>query len=88
MSDPNDPQYLVVDTSVAIKWYLPEELNQEALQVLDAGERGDVWLLAPDSVESEFWNTLWQEHRKATLDLDEVWEYWAPLRSPTSSWPN
>ncbi len=77
MSDPNSPQYLVVDTSVAIKWYLlQEELNQEALQVLDAGERGDVWLLAPDSVESEFWNALWQEHRKAKLDLDEVWEYW------------
>ena len=76
MSDPDSSLYLIVDTNVAVKWYLPEELNQEALQVLDAGERGDVWLLSPDSIEPEFWNVLWQEYRKSKLALDEVWEYW------------
>ena len=76
MSEPDGPPYLVVDTNVAVKWYLPEDLVDEALQVLDAGEREDVRLLAPDSAESEFWNTMWQEHRKGKLSLDEVWEYW------------
>jgi predicted nucleic acid-binding protein len=81
VSDPEGPPYLIVDTNVAVKWYLPEELNQEALEVLESGERGEVELLAPDSVESEFWNVLWQEHRKSELSLDEVWEYWEAFES-------
>lgn len=76
MSDPRGPNYLVVDTNVAIKWYLTEELEEEALKVLDAGERGDVLLLAPDTIEPEFWNVLWQRHSKTKLSLDEVQDYW------------
>ena len=51
MSDPSGPSYLVVDTNVAVKWYLTEDLEDEALSLLEAGERGDVTLLAPDSLE-------------------------------------
>ena len=79
MSDPSGPSYLVVDTNVAVKWYLTEELEDEALGVLEAGERGNVTLLAPDSLEPEFWNVLWQRHRKGELSLDEVWDYWDAL---------
>lgn len=68
--------YLVVDTNVVVKWYLTEELEKEALAVYEAGERGNVTLLAPDSVEPEFWNVLWQRHRKGELELDEVLDYW------------
>ncbi len=76
MSDPSGRSYLVVDTNVTVKWYLTEELEDEALSVLEAGERGDVTLLAPDSLEPEFWNVLWQRHRKSKLSLDEVLDYW------------
>lgn len=76
MSAPDDPDYLVVDTNVAIKWYLTEELEDEALRVLDAGERGNVQLLAPDSIEPEFWNVLWERHKDGDLTLDEVRDYW------------
>ncbi len=76
MSEPEAPGYLVVDTSVAVKWYLTEDLEDEALAVLDAGERGDVVLLAPDTVEPEFWNVLWQRHRRSELSLEEVLDYW------------
>ncbi len=76
MSAPDDPYYLVVDTNVAVKWYLTEELEDEALRVLDAGERGDVRLLAPDSIEPEFWNVLWERHKDGDLTLDEVRDYW------------
>ena len=72
----SDPDYLVVDTNVAVKWYLTEELEDEALQVLDAGERGDVQLLAPDTIEPEFWNVLWQRHKDGELSLDAVRDYW------------
>jgi predicted nucleic acid-binding protein len=79
VSDPSGPSYLVVGTNVAVKWYLTEELEDEALSVLEAGERGDVTLLAPDSIEPEFWNVLWQRHRKGELSLDEVWDFWDAL---------
>jgi predicted nucleic acid-binding protein len=79
VSDPSGPSYLVVDTNVAVKWYLTEEREDEALSVLEAGERGDVTLLAPDSLEPEFWNVLWQRHRRGELSLDEVWDYWDAL---------
>ena len=76
MTEPSDPSYLVVDTSVVVKWYLTEELEEEAFAVYEAGERGDVTLLAPDSVEPEFWNVLWQRHMKGELERDEVLDYW------------
>ena len=72
----NDPSYLVVDTSVAVKWYLPEDLVQEALQVLGAGEQGDVQLVAPDTVEPELWNALWQRYRQGELSLERVRDRW------------
>lgn len=72
----NGPEYLVVDTNVAVKWYLPEDLVQEALRVLDAGEQGNVQLVAPDTVEPEFWNVLWQQHRQGKLSLERVRDRW------------
>jgi predicted nucleic acid-binding protein len=79
VSNPQPPSYLVLDTNVVVKWYLTEELEDEALSILEAGERGDVMLLAPDSVEPEFWNVLWQRHRRDELSLDEVLDYWDAL---------
>lgn len=76
MSDPSDPDYLIVDTNVAVKWYLTEDLEEEALRVLDTGELGDVQLLAPDTLEPEFWNVLWQRYRQGELSLDDVKDYW------------
>ena len=76
MSDPGDSPYLVVDTNVAVKWYLTEDLEDEALSVLDAGDSGEVSLLAPDTIEPEFWNVLWQRHRRSELSLEEIGDYW------------
>lgn len=76
MSDPSDSDYLIVDTNVAVKWYLTEDLEEEALRVLDAVELGDVQLLAPDTLGPEFWNVLWQRYRQGELSLDEVKDYW------------
>jgi predicted nucleic acid-binding protein len=53
---------LVVDTGVAAKWYLNEDLEEEAARLLDAGERGEVRLVAPDPIAAEFFNVLWQHH--------------------------
>jgi len=54
---------LVLDTSVAIKFYLPEELRDEALLLLSRMEAGDAVPLAPSTVQPEFFNALWQQRR-------------------------
>lgn len=47
---------LVVDASVAAKWFLPEVHSEDALRLLDEPYR----LLAPDLLYSEVGNTLWK----------------------------
>lgn len=74
------PPRLVVDASVAVKWYLTEELENEAQEILDAGQRGEALLLAPEFVEPELWNVPWQRHRRGELSPEEVRGYWSNFR--------
>jgi len=55
-------------------------MEDETLEVLLAGEKGEARLLAPDSMEPEFFNVLWQQHRRKNLSLDEVGEYWSAFQ--------
>ncbi len=48
---------LVVDASVAIKWFVAEELHAEARQLLIGGEE----LHAPDLLLSELANAAWKK---------------------------
>ena len=58
---------LVVDASVAIKWYLPEVHSEDALRLLD-DERE---LLVPDLVWSEVGNILWKKWQKDQLTAEQ-----------------
>lgn len=69
MSEPTGPRPLVLDTSVAVKWYLPEELHEEAINLPRCAEAGDAELLAPGTVQPEFFNALWWQHRREDLPL-------------------
>jgi predicted nucleic acid-binding protein len=55
---------VVVDASVAVKWFLPEELSANARMLLTAGYQ----LLAPDLLWAELGNVLWNKHRRGELD--------------------
>jgi predicted nucleic acid-binding protein len=55
---------VVVDASVAVKWFLPETLSVEARSLL----RGDYDLQAPDLLWAELGNTLWKRFRRGELD--------------------
>lgn len=55
---------VVVDASVAVKWFVPEELSAEARQLLTP----EYELLAPDLLWAELGNTLWKKHRRRELD--------------------
>jgi predicted nucleic acid-binding protein len=48
---------VVIDASVAMKWFVPEPLSPEAARLLD----GSFDLVAPDLLLPEFGNTLWKK---------------------------
>jgi predicted nucleic acid-binding protein len=75
-SSSEPPLSLVLDTSVAVKWYLPEDLHDEAIGLLRRAEAGDVDLLAPGTVQPQFFNALWWQHRREGLPLDSVRNLW------------
>jgi predicted nucleic acid-binding protein len=56
----------VVDTSVVVKMYIPENLSSEAQQLFLDGHD----LIAPDSMPSEFTNIIW----KKTVLLNQLSE--------------
>lgn len=77
MSERKGPaRTLVLDTSVAVKWYLPEELHDEAIELLRRAEAGELELSAPSTIQPEFFNALWQQHRRGGLPLEEVRSAW------------
>lgn len=50
---------LVIDTSVVLKWYLPdEEYSQKAVEILDKYVSNEVDILAPSLLEYELVNGL------------------------------
>lgn len=55
---------VVVDASVAVKWFIPEELSADARMFLAA----EYELLAPDLLWAELGNVLWKKHRRRELD--------------------
>jgi predicted nucleic acid-binding protein len=59
---------LVIDASVAIKWYLPEDHTDAALTVVSE----DITIHAPELLISEFGNTLWKKIRRGDLEIDKA----------------
>lgn len=76
MSEAKPARELVLDTSVAVKFYLPEEGREEALALLAAVGEGEAKLLAPSTIQPELFNALWQQHRREKLSCEEVGEHW------------
>ena len=54
---------LVIDASVAIKWFAPELLSREAERLLDGGDA----LFAPDLLLVECGNIIWKKVRLGEL---------------------
>lgn len=55
---------LVVDASVAVKWFVEEDGSDRALQLLESGEP----IVAPDLVLAEMVNAAWKSLRRGELD--------------------
>ncbi len=68
---------LVFDTSVAVKFYVPEEGKERAEKLLASATAGEVELLAPATLMPKGYNAVWQQHRRGEMSLGEVRETWA-----------
>lgn len=55
---------VVVDASVAIKWFVPEAHAEAAARLLQP----DIALHAPDLIWAEIGNVLWKKQRRGELD--------------------
>ena len=53
---------LVVDSSVAIKWFVVEPFTAEARLILNQYKAGTLVLLAPDLINAEVGNVVWKKH--------------------------
>jgi predicted nucleic acid-binding protein len=63
---------LVVDSSVAIKWFVPELYSTEARRVLDDYQTGSLSFLAPDLINAELGNIVWKKHLFQGLDANDA----------------
>lgn len=80
MSEESSPTVLVIDNSVALKWYLPEQFSDHALRAFYAGRDGYALLLAPTLIHAEFGNILWRHYEDSKLSLEEIRYYWTDFR--------
>jgi predicted nucleic acid-binding protein len=62
---------IVVDASVAARWFLPLEKNDAAKALLRSGER----VIAPDLVIVELTNTAWKATTFGNVSLETVTDF-------------
>lgn len=76
MSEGRLSREFVLDTSVAVKFHVPEEDHQKARQVQAAFEDREISLLAPGTILPEVFNAFWQKYRRRELTHEEVRRGW------------
>jgi predicted nucleic acid-binding protein len=75
--------HVVVDSSVAIKWFVEEPYSIEAYRLLEAYEVGSLTMLAPDLLYAEVGNIIWKKHRFQSLASEDAEEILAAFRLVT-----
>lgn len=62
----------VIDANVGVKFYLPEELAEAALSLLQRLDDGDLSVIVPDLFYNESANIFWKYVRRARLSADDA----------------
>lgn len=63
---------LVIDASVAAKWYNVERLSERAAEVKEAYVKGDLQLAAPFHIIYEVGNSIWKNKQLTAQDANEA----------------
>ncbi len=63
---------IVVDSSVAIKWFVLEDHSAQATDLLTAFQSGQQRLLAPDFINIEFSNIVWKKQVRQGLSAEDA----------------
>jgi len=63
---------LVVDSSVAVKWFAVEPYSAEARRILDDYQSGLLSFLAPDLINAEVGNIVWKKQIFHGLDASDA----------------
>jgi predicted nucleic acid-binding protein len=74
---------VVVDSSVAIKWFVVEPYSTEAHYILEEYQAGTLTLLAPDLLYAEVGNIVWKKHRFQGLAAEDAEEVLSAFRLVT-----
>ena len=73
------PTY-VVDASVAVKWYLPEEGQEQARALAGQARDGRAQLMAPELLATEVANAAWKRQQRGELLPEEACEIAAEVQ--------
>lgn len=65
---------IVIDSSVAIKWFVPEEHTSEALSLLEDVQNAGIVLRAPDLVFAEVGSIVWKKRRFQGMSVEDARE--------------
>jgi predicted nucleic acid-binding protein len=63
---------IVIDSSVAIKWFIAQDYSLEANKILDAYQAQQITLIAPDLIYAEIGNIVWKIQRFQGLTNQEA----------------
>ena len=70
---------LVIDSGIAVKWFIEEDDSEFAQLIYDEYESGGVSLLAPSLIYAEFGNIVWKKQIFQGLDSKDadfaIWEF-------------
>lgn len=70
---------LVVDSSIAVKWYVQETWHEETLEIADR----EVDLLAPDVIVAEVTNAAWKKALRGEITHQQAVDIAAKIGSGT-----
>jgi len=63
---------LVVDSGIAVKWFIQEEDSDIAQLILDEYKSENLSFLAPDLIYAEFGNIIWKKQIFQNLDANDA----------------
>lgn len=76
---------VVIDSSVAIKWFVVKPYSTEACLLLDKYQSGELLFLAPDLINTEVGNIVWKKQQfqgLASIDAQQIVDAFRLLSFP------